>query len=295
MKHSNHWKKNRVQAQPASTVWKIAAAALLLPLLTAQAEIQHEFICVDNQKNQLVYVNQFEPESSWTVSVPKGSRDIDLLADERVLVSHSDGAEIYRLRDGKSAQQFQGFKGVTSASQTPDGSFLIASPSGFSEIDSKGKTLQTIQPDGSIKHLRLARMLKNGNILYCAGFSIFEIDANGSVVWEHTTQGKSYLAIEQNDKNLYSTQGKEVQLLRIDRDGKETVVCGGTDSHPDANLAWLSGYDVLKNGNIVIANWRGHGFTKPSKHLFEFNADNEIVWSWDDPDVKGVTTVQVIR
>ena len=56
-----------------------------------------------------------------------------------------------------------------------------------------------------------------------------------------------------------------------------------------------SGYDPLPNGNVVIANWRGHGFDGESKHLFEFNADNEIVWSWDDPTVKSVTTVQVIR
>lgn len=262
--------------------------------LSTSAEIRHEFICVDNQHNQLVYVDQFK-EASWKIPLPKGSRDLVLLDDKRVLVSHPDGAEIYRLKDGKSVQRFQGFNGVSSASLTPDGNFLIGSPAGFTELDKDGQTVRTVVSKGVTNPLRLARMLPNGNILYCSIHSVHEIDPDGNVLWEHTTTGKAYLALKQADGSILSTLGQEVQLLRIARDGTETVMAGGKENHPDANLAWFSGYDLLPNGHVVIANWRGHGFKGESSHLFEFTADNKIVWRWDDPEVKGVTTVQIIR
>jgi len=275
---------------------KILSAVLFAAwLFNAQAEVRHEFVCVDNQHNQLVYVNQFSPKISWKTPLPKGSRDLVLLDDKRVLVSHSDGAEIYSLKDGSSLSRFQGFSGVQSASLTPKGNILIGNPTGFTEIDLDGKTLRTVVSQGSTKPLRLARMLKNKNIVYCAGLEIHEIDPKGKVLWTHKSEEKTYLALEQNDGSFLSSMGKKVQVVRIARDGTETVVAGGKDKHPGAALAWSSGFAPLPNGNIIVANWRGHGFDKPSKHLFEFNADNEIIWSWDDSDVAGVTTIQVIR
>lgn len=284
-----------VSTPPECFIMKHLLPAVLLSafFFSAWAEVKHEFVCVDNQKNQLVYINQFK-DDSWKVPLPPKSRDIFLIDDERVIVSHPDGAEIYRLSDGKSLNRFNGFKGVCSVSRTPNNTLLLGSPSGFIEMDDSGKTLRKIISKGTTGHLRLARMLENGNIVYCAGFEIFEIDTNGNVVWTHKSTGKTYLALKQDDTFL-STMGKEVQLVRVERDGTETVVGGGKENHPDVNMAWFSGFDTLPNGNVVVANWRGHGFKGESKHLFKFNADNKIVWSWDDPEVKGVTTVQMIR
>lgn len=269
-----------------------------LPLMMfgcVQAEVKHTFVCVDNQKSQLVYVDQFAPEKSWKVKIPGTSRDCFLLDDERVLVSHPDGAEIYRLSDGASVRRIQGFDGVVSAFATPAGTIWIGSPSGFFEIDAAGKTIRTIHPEGALNHLRLLRPLENGNIVYCALLSVYEIDLQGKVLWTHSFKGKTTLALEQSDGSFFSTLGKETELYRVSRDGCVQMVAGGTANHPDANLAWFSGFDLLPNGHVVVANWRGHGYSLPSKHLFEFDADNRMVWSWDDPSVKGVTTVQMIR
>lgn len=266
---------------------------LFLSALLGRAEIKHEFVCVDNQHNQLVYVDQFTG-TSWKIPLPKGSRDLVLLDEKRVIVSHPDGAEIYRLKDGKSIRRFEGFQKVCSVSPAEDGHFLLGSPEGFTVIDSSGKIVRTVLSKAPVDHLRLARMLKNGNIIYCADYDIFEIDTDGEPVWTHKDTGKTYLALKLG-KSLLSTRGKEVQLVRVERDGTETIVAGGKENHPNANLAWFSGYAPLPDGNVVVANWRGHGFEGESKHLFEFDAENKIVWSWDNPDVKGVTTVQVIR
>ncbi len=262
--------------------------------LCACAEIRHEFVCVDNLYSQLLHVDQFSG-TSWAVPLPQGSRDLFLLDDQRVLVSHPDGAEIYRLKDGASLRRFEGFADVSSASRTPRGTFLLGSLSGFHELDESGNKLRTIVPESPLVHLRLVRMLENGNILCCAGYDIHEIDPSGKVLWSHRSAGKTYLALDQGDGSCLSTKGGLVELVRVRRDGSETVVCGGSGSHPDASLAWFSGFYPLPNGHVVVANWRGHGYDKPSRHLFEFNAANEIVWSWDDPNVKAVTMVQVIR
>ena len=184
---------------------------VLLCLTAARAaEIKHTFVCLDNRRNQLVYVDQFAPGNSWRVPVPKGSRDLCLLDRRRVLVSHPDGASIYQLADGTSVPFVRGLQGVTSASRTPSGTFLLGGPDGFREFDESGRLLRTIQPQGPVEHLRLVRIQPNGNLLYCAEFTVYEIDPDGTVLREHTTKGKSYLALRQSDGSILSTTAGEV-------------------------------------------------------------------------------------
>ena len=41
-------------------------------------------------------------------------------------------------------------------------------------------------------------------------------------------------------------------------------------------------FQLLPNGNIVLANWQGHGtgFGNSGVQLMEFNVAGEMVWSW---------------
>jgi hypothetical protein len=41
-------------------------------------------------------------------------------------------------------------------------------------------------------------------------------------------------------------------------------------------------FQLLPNGNVVMANWQGHGdgHGREGIQLLEFNAAGEIVWSW---------------
>jgi outer membrane protein assembly factor BamB len=273
----------------------IAAAILALAgTIAAQAEIKHAFIVVDNGTKQLVYVDQFEPSKSWKTTVPAGSRDIDILDDNRVLMSNGSGAAIYSLKDGKEIWKITGFKGVQTASLMQDGNYLIGASDKLVVVDPEGETVKTII-SGKMGHLRLARQLNNGNVLYASGRDLYEVDMDGKKIWTHTSQNKTYLALEERDGSFLLTAGDGVKVLSVTREGKVSLVCGGKADHPNVGLAWFSGFDVLGNGNIVVANWCGHGFKGEKRHLIEFDRNNKIVWQWSDADVKSATTVQILK
>ena len=46
---------------------------------------------------------------------------------------------------------------------------------------------------------------------------------------------------------------------------------------------------VLKSGNIVVANWTGHGSADSAKgsQILQFNPRGEVVWHWHDPERAG--------
>ena len=225
----------------------------------------------------------------------KGARDISLLDKDRVIVSNNGGANIHSLKDGSVLQEIRGFKGVQSASKTIDGNILIASATQLGIISPTGDIIKknTIKKVG---HNRLARQLKSGNIVYAVNsYNLYEYDQTGQIVWEHKSKEKTYLIHENSDGSFIATRGHGLDVVNISRDGRETIICGGKKKHPDAGFAWFSGFDVVDNDNIIVANWCGHGFKGKKTHLFEFDSNNNIVWRWKDDAVKQVTTVQVIK
>lgn len=55
------------------TSHRIASFLLLASFVPlAHAQIKHRFVCIDNfgKQNQLIHVDQFEPENSWVVPLP---------------------------------------------------------------------------------------------------------------------------------------------------------------------------------------------------------------------------------
>jgi hypothetical protein len=53
-------------------------------------------LAVDNGLNKLLLVDEIT-KKGWTISIPAGSRDLQLLPGNKVLVSHGDGAAEYDL------------------------------------------------------------------------------------------------------------------------------------------------------------------------------------------------------
>jgi len=70
---------------------------------------------------------------------------------------------------------------------------------------------------------------------------------------------------------------------------------GGKKEHPQLGLDFCSGWDLLPNGNRVMANWLGHGKHGQGVHLAEFTARNRLVWQWADHHLaQQVTNVLVL-
>ena len=60
------------------------------------------------------------------------------------------------------------------------------------------------------------------------------------------------------------------------------------------NNYFYAGFQILKNGNLVMSNWTGHGVKdfKPGWKLAELDKDRNVVWTWNE--AFGGTVNQVI-
>jgi hypothetical protein len=258
------------------------------------AEVKHKFLGVDNKANNLIYVDQTDPKNNWTTAIPGGSRDMQIIDGNKVLVSHGNGAGEYNLATGKKLWSVDSFKGINSARRLPCGNTLLggAGKGGIViyTIDAKGKKLDELLLKG-LGNLRLMRRLKNGNILLTVGKRVVEVDAKGKIVWEAKIPGKGYKAVRLPCGNTLVSTAGAVVIVEIGADGKTVSSVGGREAHPDILLDCFSGFEALKNGNVVVANWLGHGnMGKAAKHLIEFDRKNKIVWTWGDNKVAKVLT-----
>jgi hypothetical protein len=259
------------------------------------ADITHKFLGVDNKANNLVYIDQTNAKNNWTTAIPGGSRDLQILDGNKVLVSHGNGAGEYDLTTGKKLWAINSFKGINSARRLPCGSTILGGGGKggitITTVDPKGKTVGTLVLKG-MRDLRLMRSLKNGNILLTVAgpYRAVEVDAKGKIVWQAKIPGKGYKAVRMPCGNTLVSTAGAVVIVEIDPSGKIVNSVGGKKEHPKLLLDCFSGFDTLKNGNVVVANWLGHGNQGKGQHLIEFDRKNKVVWTWGDHKVAKVLT-----
>jgi outer membrane protein assembly factor BamB len=220
------------------------------------------------------------------VAIPAGSRDLERIAEGRLLVSHGNGAAEYDLADGKRLPwAVEAYKDIQTARRLPGGNTLLCTVSGtLYEVDPAGKEVGKTQIAVETLNMRLMRVLSGGNLLIGAANprAAIEVARDGKVVKTLPLPDKSYTAIRLPDGATMAGTGGDVRIVTLDTGGKIVSHVGGKGDHPDLGLDFCSGWDRLENGNCVMANWLGHGKQGTAPHLVEFTPDNKVVWTWED-------------
>jgi hypothetical protein len=267
----------------------------LLLLVLAATPVQHRFLCVDNGKNQLLYVDQFHPEKSWSRPIPAGSRDLQVLDNRRVLVSHGNGAAEYDLATGApSGWAVTRYTGIQSAVRLANGHTLLARADG-TIFDVEADT--AIHPQEKLD-IRLMTPLEGGNFLFSAAkpAALIEMTPAGAIAKKIPLPGKGYRGVRLANDRYRSSTGDECKIIEMDAGGKVRWFVGGKTEHPGLGLDFCSGWDTLPNGNVVLANWLGHGKQGKGCHLAEFTSENKLVWSWQDhAAAKQITNVKMLE
>jgi len=274
--------------------------ACLSHVSAEESSVRHSFLCIDNHQNKLILVDQFSPASSWEIKVPKGSRDLQQLDKTRILVSHGTGAREYDLTTGKALDwKVDRYRGIQSAQRLKDGNTVLLQQGGMMiTVGAKGEELSKVKVDLPKLDLRLLRVLENGNRVIGAKNpqAVLEVSPAGKVLANIKIPGKGYKAIKLKHGNYLSSTGDEVKVVELDASGKIIRYVGGKKEHPKLNLDFNSGWELLSNGNIIMANWLGHNKHGTAPHLIEFDINNQVVWTWSDHQTaKQITNVKVLR
>jgi hypothetical protein len=258
--------------------------------------IQHEFIAIDEGHATLLRVNERDPSKNWLVSIGRPqARDMQLIGDDRILIGHHQGYTEFDLTLGRVAKEFAALEGVTAVRRQPNGHTLLA---GVDPAGRKGVVVLELDPNDQEVHqaifpgdyVRLIRQTGQGTYLMSCNDRIREGSRDGRYLREFPVEGfyHAWKSLRLLNGNLLVTAGYGAFLVELDPQGRILRKFGGKGSVPEnVRPFFYAMFQLLPGGNIVLANWQGHGpgFGHSGVQLLEFNPAGEVVWSWNKADL----------
>jgi hypothetical protein len=262
--------------------------------LSKAAEVKHRFLAVDESRQQLVYVDQLDSSKDWTLKLPIKHRDIQLVGNNILLLSSVEGFHEYDLTDRRMVKEVKDYPGTVSARRLPDGRTILV-------CNAPGVTLFELAPDGKVLRksnfdvptTRVVRLTPQSTMLFGSGNRVFEGDLDGNILKQHTLPERvwAYQTVRLPSGNLLVCGGYDPRMFEVDLEGKVVKMIGPRQAgqEKDLGLHLLAGFQILKNGHIVVSNWSGHGAEDSRKgvQIVEFDPQGEVVWTWHDPERAG--------
>ena len=271
--------------------WAIFAGFL------SASEVKHRFLAKDESRFQILYVDQFDSSQNWTIEIPAGSRDMRLI-DGKIVIGLRDGgfaeydfASQKRLREVVDPK----YKAVSvGAYRLEDGRTLLASDQSsvrITMLDVNGKELSTTEFPNT-KGVRYVRPTRRGTVLFgCNENHVIEGTLDGTIIRDNEIPDANYVYMieELPNGNLLATTAYGGFFVELDKDGKIVRKIGGKPGPEGVGINFFAGFQVLKNGNVMVANWTGHGANDSEKgiQLLEYDPTGNIVWRWHDPKNAG--------
>jgi hypothetical protein len=246
------------------------------------------------------------------------ARDMQLIGGGKILIGHHHGYSEFDIALGRLVKEFKSLEGVTAVRRQPDGHTIIAgvdiviSGTGILPVSSKAAThrqdacatkingvvvLELDENDREISrvifpgdYVRLIRQTNDGTYLMSCNDRIREGSRDGKYLREFPVEGffHAWKSLRLPNGNLIVTAGYGAFVVELDPTGKILRKIGGKEQVPEKVRPFFYAMcQLLPNGNLVLANWQGHGpgFGNSGVQLLEFNGAGEIVWSWSKADL----------
>jgi outer membrane protein assembly factor BamB len=224
------------------------------------------------------------PGGSLLFSTGHGVKEV--ARDGTVKFEYKSTAEIYAVQRLANGNTFVG--------ECTTGHLLELAPDGRTV-----KSLALLPEDkpGGHSYIRNVRVLKNGNFLvaHYGGKKVTEYAPDGKVVWTFDTPGgpHSVTRLANGDTLIACGDNGTPCLIEVTPAG-ETVWEVSNKDLPGEPLKFLTSFQKLPNGNVLISNWLGHGKFGTAPHLLEITPDKKVVWTYADHQTfKTISTVQV--
>ena len=267
----------------------------------AQNSDTRHILLRDEGKSQLIYVDLGHPDKNWYETVPPG-RDMQLVGKGKVLIGTEAGYEERDIVTGKKLFELNSFPGTVAAHRLRDGNTLLT---GIKWQGKEGIVLVEVDSLGAVKHVvnfpgfdyvRLVRETASGNFLITSNTLVFEGTRSGNIVWSTKISGvqnpHTWQALRlANGQTLVSAGfSKNFQLFSLDGKLVDTIT-----GPPEANPNFYAGFQILANGNYVVANWQGHGPTHGASgmQVLEYDPQHQLVWHWQQ-DAAKISSLQAV-
>jgi hypothetical protein len=258
--------------------------------------IQHEFIAIDEGHATLLHINERDPSKNWIVPIGQpAARDMQLIGGGSILIGHHHGYSEFDIALGRVTKEFKALEGVTAARRQPNGHTLIAgvdvAPAKgvvVIELDANDKEIRRTVFPGD--YVRLIRQTDQGTYLMSCNDRIREGSRDGRYLREFPVEGfyHAWKSLRLPNGHLLVTAGYGAFVVELDAGGTILRRFGGKEQVPEnVRPFFYAMFQLLSNGNIVLANWQGHGpgFGQSGVQLLEFNPAGQIVWFWSKAEL----------
>lgn len=277
---------------------KPAAKAEKKPVHT----IARELLLADYGNGKVVRMNA-EGKITWEMPAPR-TQEVWLLGNGNVLYTCGNGVRI-ATPGRKVVWEYKTAKGneIHSCQPLPDGKVMIAEsgPMRIIEVARDGKIAKEVKLTTTCKRthgqMRSVRKLDNGHYLvgqYSEGV-LREYDGKGKIVRD-IKQKQAFGGLRLANGNTLIACGDQHKIIEVDPKGK--VVWQLTENElPGCPLRLMAGMCVAPNGNLIVANWGGHGHVGEQPQLFEVTRDEKkqvVGIIHDDKQLKTVSGVFLI-
>ena len=248
----------------------------------------------DEGISQLSCLDLTNPAANWYEPIPAG-RDMQLVGNGRVLVGTVTGYEEREIATGKKLYELTAYPGTVAARRLRNGNTLLTGVNWqekkgivLVEVDATGKTLHLIVYPG-FDYVRLVRETASGNFLVTANNYIFEGNKNGDIVWKavigdaEKTHAWQALRLANGQTIVSTGYAKKLELFSADGKLLDTIT-GPAGVNPN----FFAGFQVLANGNYIVANWQGHGpkMGASGTQVLEYTPAGKLAWSWKQDATK---------
>ncbi len=258
--------------------------------------IRHEFIAIDEGHATLLHIDERDQSKNWLVPIGQpAARDMQLIGDGKILIGHHYGYSEFDIALGRLTKEFKSLEGVTAVRRQPNRHTIIA---GVDIPGTKGVVVLELDANDKEIHraifpgdyVRLIRQTEQGTYLMSCNDRIREGSRDGKYLREFPVDGfyHAWKSLRLPNGNLLVTAGYGAFVVELDANGKILHKFGGKEQVPEkVRPFFYAMFQLLPNGNIVLANWQGHGvgFGNSGVQLLEFNHAGEIVWSWSKADL----------
>jgi len=255
----------------------------------------------DEGLSRLHYVDLGIPANTWSVDIPVG-RELQLVGDNRVLVGTENGYQERSVLDGELLDEVSTHPGTIAARRLRNGNTLLVG------LDWQGATgILLLEVDGSgaeqdrvnfpqFGYVRLVRPTPSGTYLVTADATVFEGTPDGDVIWEvavqYSTEPHAWKALRLPSGDTMVSTGYEasLQVFSPAEQMTERIRAPG-----EVMPNFFSDFQLLASGNILVANWQGHGtgYGASGRQVIELDRSGGLVWSWQqDPEL--ISSLQAV-
>jgi len=253
--------------------------------------IDIRFLAIDEGLQRLSLIDTRSGEFTWTLDLAAYplARDMQRLDDERVLVGYDEGYFELEWRSGQVLTDCKRWKEVTAVTRRADGATLVTGMN----LDGKGGVnVLTLDRAGQLIHsahregdyVRLMRVTPQGTYLLCTNDHIKETTPELVELRRFSAPGfeHAWKAERQQDATTLVSAGYGGFMAVFDADGRLSRRFSAADAAP----FFYASYAFLPDGQLLVANWQGHGPDNGGKgpQLLRFDAMGELTGTWSSPE-----------